>query len=60
MMHLAIKGALLSLCWKIYGTIVVANNKFMAWIVKGFVTKQMGEVKINWAVVAVSTAMEKK
>jgi hypothetical protein len=60
MLHPATKSALLSLCWKIYGTAILANNEFMAWIVKGFVVKQKGDVKINWAVAAASTAIEKK
>jgi hypothetical protein len=60
MLHPATKSALLSLCWKIYGTAVLANNEFMAWIVKGFVAEQKGDVKINWAVAAASTAIEKK
>jgi hypothetical protein len=60
MLHPATKSALLSLCWKIYGTVVLANNEFMAWIVKGFVAEQKGDVKINWAVAAASTAVEKK
>jgi hypothetical protein len=47
MLHPATKNALLSLCWKIYGTAVVANNEFMAWIVKGFIAEEKGEVKIN-------------
>jgi hypothetical protein len=40
MLHPATKNALLSLCWKIYGNAVVANNEFMAWIVKGFIVEQ--------------------
>jgi hypothetical protein len=30
MLHPTTKNALLSLCWKIYGTAVIANNEFMA------------------------------
>jgi hypothetical protein len=30
MLHLATKAALIKLCWRIYGTAIVANNEFMA------------------------------
>jgi hypothetical protein len=60
MLHPATKGALLKLCWRIYGTAVVPNNEFMAWIVKGFIAEQKGDMKINWAVAAASTVVEKK
>ena len=40
MLHLATKMALLLLCWRIYGSAMLSNNKFMACIVKGFVVQQ--------------------
>jgi hypothetical protein len=60
MLHPATISAFLSLCWKIYGTTVLENNEFMAWIVKGFVAEQKGDIKINWAVAIASKAIEKK
>jgi hypothetical protein len=39
MLHPTTKGALFSLYWKIFNSAVIANNEFMAWIVKSFVAK---------------------
>jgi hypothetical protein len=60
MLHPTTKATPLSLCWKIYGIAIVPNNKFIAWIVKGFIAEHKGDVKINWAVATTSTAVEKK
>jgi hypothetical protein len=46
---------LLQLYSKIYGKIEVTNNKFMTWLVKGYIAEHMG-YQIDWASVAASTS----
>ena len=46
---------LIELYAKIYGKTEVTNNKFMAWVVKGNIAKQMG-LKVDWASAASSTS----
>jgi hypothetical protein len=60
MLHPATKMTLFSLCWKIYGSALLPNNEFMAWIVKGYVVQQKGLFKVNWAVAVASTVVEEK
>jgi hypothetical protein len=41
-LHVDIKKELLELCCKIYGTSTVTNNKFMSWVVNGYIAQAKG------------------
>jgi hypothetical protein len=47
-LHVNTKKKLLELCCKIYGTSIVTNNKFMSWMVKGYIAQAKG-YNVNWA-----------
>jgi hypothetical protein len=41
-LHLDTKKKLFHLCSQIYGTSIIMNNKFMSWVIKGYITKVKG------------------
>jgi hypothetical protein len=41
-LHVDIKKELLHLCSPIYGTSTFMNNKFMSWVVKGYIVEAKG------------------
>lgn len=49
---------LLDLYSKIYGSTSVTNNEFSTWLVKGYIAHQKKR-KVNWALAASTTALEK-
>ncbi len=57
-LHVDFKKALIKLHWQIYGSIVITNNEFMMWLVKGYITKLKGHLK-NWAIATTSTTRAK-
>ncbi len=56
--HLDTKKQLVKLYYQVYGTIVVTNNEFCLWFIKGYIAKQKGEV-MNQAKKNVFIAREK-
>jgi hypothetical protein len=46
---------LVELYTRIYGKTEVTNNKFMPWVVKGYIAEQIG-LKVDWASMASSTS----
>jgi hypothetical protein len=46
-LHVDTKKELLHLCSQIYGTSIIMNNKFMSWVVKGYITESKGW-DVNW------------
>lgn len=57
-LHKDTRRKLISLYAKIYETPIVTNNKFMSWVVKGYITKAKGW-PINWAKVVAYITREK-
>jgi hypothetical protein len=51
------RRAMLRIYWQIFGSADVTNNEFRIWLVKGYITQEMGEV-VDWAAAAAATAKE--
>jgi hypothetical protein len=56
-LHPNIRKKLVKLCWQIYGTLVITNNDFASWVVRGFITQEKG-VNVNWATTITWTEKE--
>jgi hypothetical protein len=57
-LHIDAKKTLVKFHWQIYGLVVITNNEFMMWLVKGYITELKGHL-MNWAIVVASTTREK-
>ncbi len=41
-LHVDMKKILVKLYWQIYGSVVITNNEFMLWLVKGYIAELKG------------------
>jgi len=57
-LHVDTKKALVKLYWKIYGLIIITNNEFMLWLVKGYIAQLKGNL-MKWAIATITIAKEK-
>jgi hypothetical protein len=51
------RKAMLRIYWQIFGSADITNNEFGTWLVKGYITQEMGKA-VDWAVAATATAKE--
>ncbi len=57
-LHVDTKKKLSHLCSWFYGTSTITNNKFMSWLIKGYIVETKGR-DVNWARATMSTTKEK-